>query len=45
MTTKEGIEIVINSNSDIKHDIAKLISDFSWSKSKNINYGKINMTF
>ena len=45
MTTKEGIEIVINSNSDIKHDIAKLTQILVDLKSKNINYGKINMTF
>ena len=45
MITKEGIEIVINSNSDIKHDIAKLTQILVDLKSKNINYGKINMTF
>ena len=45
MTTKEGIKVVINSNSDIKHNVAKLTQILVDLKNKNINYGKIDMTF
>lgn len=45
MITKEGIKVVINSNSDIKHNVAKLTQILVDLKNKNINYGKIDMTF
>lgn len=45
MTTKEGIKVVMGKNSDVKHNIAKLTQILVDLKNKNINYGKIDMTF
>lgn len=45
MKTKQGIKIIINKNGDLEHDICKLTQILIDLKSKNINYGKIDMTF
>lgn len=45
MTTIEGIKIKINKNSNTNHDMAKLTQILIDLKNKNINYGKIDMTF